>query len=76
VSVADLYAGARWVIDGHTLDYRAAASSSRTCPSSTELPAQGNGLAPAVGLAVAGVAGAVLVRRARARAAEGGRDDA
>jgi hypothetical protein len=76
VSVADLYAGARWVLDGYTLDYRAAASSSRTCPSSTELPAQGNGLAPAIGLAVAGVAGAVLVRRARARAAEGGRDDA
>ena len=76
VSLADLYAGARWVLDGYTLDYRAAASSSRTCPSSTELPAQGNGLGPAIGLAVAGVVGAVLVRRARALGAAGGRHDA
>jgi hypothetical protein len=76
VSLADLYAGARWVLDGYTLDYRAAASSSPTCPSSTELPAQGNGLGPAIGLAVAGVVGAVLVRRARALGAAGGRHDA
>ncbi|MGR6966265.1 hypothetical protein ACU610_17530 [Geodermatophilus sp. URMC 61] len=80
VSLADLYAGARWVLDGYTLDYRAAASSSRVCPSSTELPAQGNGLGPAIGLGVAGVVGAVLVvranRRTRALAAAEGRDDA
>jgi hypothetical protein len=79
VSLSDLYSGARWVLDGYTLDYRAAASSSRVCPSSTELPAQGNGLGPTIGLAVAGVVGAVLLHRAtrRARALGGGsRDDA
>ncbi len=76
VSVADLYAGARWVLDGYTLDYRAAAGSSRVCPSSTELPAQGNGLGPAIGLAAAGVVGAAWLLRARARTTAGGRDDA
>ncbi|SET98698.1 hypothetical protein [Geodermatophilus poikilotrophus] len=76
VSRADLYAGARWVLDGYTLDYRAAASSSPACPSSTELPAQGNGLGPAIGLAAAGVVGTVWVLRARARGTAGGRDDA
>lgn len=76
VSVSDLYAGARWVLDGYTLDYRAAAGSSSVCPSSTELPAQGNGLGPAIGLAAAGVVGAVWVLRARARGTAGGRDDA
>jgi hypothetical protein len=76
VGLADLYAGARWVLDGHTLDYRAAASSSQVCPSSTELPAQGNGSGPAIGLAAAGVVGAVCVLRIRARGTAGGRDDA
>lgn len=75
VSLSDLYAGARWVLDGYTLDYRAAATSSQVCPSSTELPAQGNGSGPAIGLAVAAVVGAVLVRRSRA-VAGGRRDDA
>jgi hypothetical protein len=76
VSPADLHADARWVLDGSTLDYRAAASSSQVCPSSTELPAQGNGLGPAIGLAAAGVVGAVRVLRIRARGTAGGRDDA
>ena len=76
VGLADLYAGARWVLDGYTLDYRAAASSSQVCPSSAELPAQGNGLGPAIGLAAAGVVGAVCVLRIRARGTAGGRDDA
>ena len=77
VSLSDLYAGARWVLDGYTLDYRAAAYSSQVCPSSTELPEEGNGTGPAIGLAVAGVVGAVLVRRARKRAlAVAGGDDA
>ena len=77
VSLADLHAGARWVLDGYTLDYRAAASSSQVCPSSTELPEEGNGTGPAIGLAVAGVVGAVLVHRTRKRAlAAEGRDDA
>ena len=75
VSLADLYAGARWVLDGYTLDYRAAAHSSQVCPSSTELPEEGNGTGPAIGLAVAGVVGAVGVQRARRRA-PAGRGDA
>ena len=77
VSLSDLYAGARWVLDGYTLDYRAAAYSSQVCPSSTELPEEGNGTGPAMGLAAAGVVGAVLVHRARKRALTvTGRDDA
>jgi hypothetical protein len=77
VSRSDLDAGASWVLDGYTLDYRAAASASRVCPASTELPEEGNGTGPAIGLAVAGVVGAVLVRRARKRAlAVTGGDDA
>jgi hypothetical protein len=39
-----------------------------TCPSSTELPEEGNGTGPAIGLAVAGAIGAVLVHRANRRA--------
>ena len=79
VSVSDLYSGARWVLDGYTLDYRAAAGSSAVCPSSTELPEEGNGTGPAIGLAAAGVVGAVLVHRANRRAralAAASRDDA
>ena len=53
-----------------------AASSSQVCPSSTELPAQGNGLGPAIGVAAAGVVGAAWVLRARALGTAGGRDDA
>lgn len=68
VSVSDLYAGARWVLDGYTLDYRAAAGSSSVCPSSTELPEEGNGTGPAIALAAAGVVGGVLVHRAKRRA--------
>ena len=75
VSLSDLYAGARWVLDGYTLDYRAAATSSQVCPSSTELPEEGNGTGPAIGLAAAAVVGAVLVRRSRA-VARGSRYDA
>jgi hypothetical protein len=77
VSQADLNAGARWVLDGFTLDYRAAAGASRVCPASTELPEEGNGTGPAIGLVAAGVVGAALVHRARKRAlAAAGRDDA
>ena len=79
VTQADLYSGARWVLDGYTLDYRAAAYSSQVCPSSTELPEEGNGTGPAIGLAVAGAVGAVLVHRANRRAralADGNRNDA
>ncbi len=60
-----------------TLDHRVAASASRVCPASTDLPEEGNGTGPAIGLAAAGVVGAVLVHRTRKRTpAPGGRDDA
>lgn len=53
--------------------------SASACPSSTELPGEGNGTGPAIGLAAAGLVGGVLVHRAnrRARALAGaGRADA
>jgi hypothetical protein len=63
--------------DTCTLDHRAAASASRVCPASTDLPEEGNGTGPAIGLAAAGVVGAVLVHRARKRTpTPAGRDDA
>ena len=54
-------------------------SEAPACPSSTELPEEGNGTGPAIGLAAAGVVGAVLVHRANRRAralALGSRNDA
>jgi hypothetical protein len=39
------------------------------CPPSTQMPGEGNGLGPVVGLAVAGVLGAVVLRRVRRLAA-------
>ena len=65
VSLSALYSGARWVLDADTLDYRAAAYYPQVCSSSTEQAEEANGTGPAIGLAVAGVVGAVLVRRAR-----------
>jgi hypothetical protein len=70
-------AGLVWHLDQDNLI--AHFDSAAACPSSTELPEEGNGTGPAIGLAVAGAVGAVLVhranRRARALAAES-RDDA
>ena len=54
-------------------------SEAPACPSSTELPEEGNGTGPAIGLAAAGVVGAVLLHRANRRAralAAGSRGDA
>ena len=50
-----------------------------TCPSSTELPAAGNGTGPAIALVAAGLVGGVAVHRANRRAralAAAGRGDA
>jgi hypothetical protein len=55
-----------WDLDGTKVEARA--DSTPVCPSSTELPEEGNGTGPAIALAAAGVVGAVLARRANRRA--------
>ncbi|WP_100500720.1 hypothetical protein [Geodermatophilus chilensis] len=76
---AELRSNPGWVLDGSKLEFQSAVGYRPVCPASTELPEEGNGTGPAIGLAVAGAVGAVLVhranRRARALAAES-RDDA
>jgi hypothetical protein len=76
--------GPSWFLDGKFAFFGSSwASGVPTCPSSTELPEDGNGTGPAIALAFAGVVGAVAVRRVRRRAdveaadsAGAGRDDA
>jgi hypothetical protein len=63
VTQADLDAHARWVLDGNTLDYRAAAGSSTECAPSTPLPALGNGAGFALVLVAGGAFGVWFVRR-------------
>jgi hypothetical protein len=53
-----VYWGWAWTHDG----------GAATCPSSTELPEEGNGTGPAIALLAAGLVGAVLVQRANRRA--------
>ena len=54
-----------WTIAGSSV---AATMNSKDCPSSTELPEDGNGTGPAIVLIAAGVVGAVAVQRVRRRA--------
>jgi hypothetical protein len=68
-----------WTVAGQSVT---ATMYSKTCPSSTELPEDGNGTGPAIALVAAGVVGAVAVQRVRRRAsaaagvpAGAGRDD-
>jgi hypothetical protein len=63
VTMADLYANANWYLDGHTLNYMAAAYASGICSPGTQLPATGNGTGLAVGLLGGGVVGAWFIRR-------------
>jgi hypothetical protein len=56
-----VYWGWAWTHDG----------SAATCPSSTELPEEGNGTGPAIALVAAGLVGGVVVQRARRRALAG-----
>jgi hypothetical protein len=73
ITASDLWSNARWELDGSVLNYQASFTSSATCPSSTQMPADGNGAGPVIALAVAGAAGAVVVHRVRRRtAAEAG----
>ena len=68
--------GAYWYLDGSFAYFGWAwTMNGPFCPPSTELPEEGNGTGPAIGLAAAGVVGAVLVHRARKRALAGTRRD-
>ncbi len=58
--------GPVWTVEQRTS--AGVVSTTPACPSSTELPATGNGTGPVIGLAVAGVVGAVVVHRANRRA--------
>jgi hypothetical protein len=69
VTQADLDANARWVLDGNTLDYRAAAGSATECAPSTPLPALGNGAGIAAVLLAGGAFGVWFVRRVIRRSA-------
>jgi hypothetical protein len=66
---ADLYQNARWELDGTVLQYSSLATYATVCPSSTQMPADGNGSGPVIALAAAGLVGAVAVVRSRRRAA-------
>lgn len=68
LSRADLSADPRWQLDGRTLDY-SAASSSTECSPSTPLPALGNGTGLAAALLAGGAFGVFFVRRLLRRAA-------
>lgn len=74
--------GPYWYIDGAFVFFGfgwTRTSLATTCPSSTELPAEGNGTGMVITLAAAGLVGGVMVHRAsrRARAyATAGRGDA
>jgi hypothetical protein len=69
ITNADLYANARWELDGTVLRYSSLVTYATVCPSSTQMPADGNGSGPVVALAAAGLVGTVAVVRSRRRAA-------
>ena len=66
VTVTGNSAGFVWHLDRTNLTVRR--DSGPACPSSTELPEEGNGTGPAIALAAAGLIGGVLVQRANRRA--------
>jgi hypothetical protein len=62
VTMPDVYySNPSWRLNGDTIDYTDVTSNS--CPPPTQMPSVGNGAGPAIGLLVAGLVGAVLVRR-------------
>jgi hypothetical protein len=68
VTPAQVSAGVTWTLDGHVLNYAAAAYASGIC-TPQQLPALGNGALMAGVLLAAGVVGYVMIRRIRRRAA-------
>jgi hypothetical protein len=61
--------GSYWYLDGSFAYFGWAwTQNGPFCPPSTQLPEEGNGTGPAIGLAVAGGVGAILVHRAKRRA--------
>jgi hypothetical protein len=61
--------GPSWFLDGKFAFFGSAwATGVPACPTSTQLPEDGNGTGPAIALVVAGVIGAVVVHRVRRRA--------
>lgn len=75
-----LRSGPYWQVDGSVAHFGwSTARGLTTCPSSTELPADGNGTGMVLALAAAGMVGGVLVHRANRRArvlTAAGHDDA
>jgi hypothetical protein len=68
VTQYDIYNNANWYLDGHTLNYMAAAYASGICSPGTQLPGEGNGTGIAIGLVVAAGIGILVVRRVIRRA--------
>lgn len=64
-----------WQLDGHTLSWTNKDTLSSSCPTPTQLPAEGNDTGAAVALVVAGMIGVIVLVRIRRRAlrAEGDR---
>ncbi|SET98682.1 hypothetical protein [Geodermatophilus poikilotrophus] len=62
-------AGPMWHLDGTNLAARRGTATA--CPSSTQMPADGNGTGAAIALVAAGLVGTVAVQRARRRAPAG-----
>lgn len=77
VAPADIAGGVTWTLDGHTLDYAAAAYAAGVCAPGTSLPAEGNGTGWTIALVAAGLVGGAAAWRGRSRsaraAAPGGR---
>jgi hypothetical protein len=63
-------AGPMWHLDGTNLAARP--GTAKACPSSTQMPAEGNGTGMAIALVAAGLVGMVGVQRARRRAPAAG----
>ena len=55
--------GATWRLGDDSLSITSDAAAA--CPPSTQMPGEGNGLGPVVGLGIAGVLGALVIRRVR-----------
>jgi hypothetical protein len=71
VTPSDLYSGARWDLDGRSLNY-ATITSATECSPSTPLPALGNGTGIAVALLAGAAFGVFFVRRLIRRAVPAG----